>query len=144
MITTNSLQYGRVAGFALLQRATGSHRSIRGQKLSAGFRDLGIWSPMGTETPGCMTPWRNKNYASLQPSSLVIMHTGSSLGGAGRIAAVVNSGILVRGGTELPLAASLVATAYVASVLERRSKAGGIIGAPLLCFGIFCVLRLDR
>lgn len=135
MVATIPPQYGRVASFAVLQRAAGSHRTIRDQVLRVHF-------PVGNEKPPRMTPRRFKNACpSLQPCSLVIMHTGPSLGGEGRVTTMANNAILVRGGAALPLSAALVATACLAAVFERRSKVGGTIGAPLLCFGIFCVLR---
>lgn len=60
---------------------------------------------------------------------------------------VGHCGLLIRGGggggstAAAPLAAVLFATACISGVLERRTKAGAVVGAPLLSFGTFCLLR---
>lgn len=61
-----------------------------------------------------------------------------------------NDGLLVRGGggvgggvaSPAPLGAVLFFTACFSAVIEQRTKAGSLVGAPLLSFGIFCILRL--
>lgn len=64
------------------------------------------------------------------------------------IAAVENSGLLVRGGrgggdviASAPLGALVVVTAYLTAELERRTKLGAVVGSPLLSFATFCLLR---
>lgn len=61
---------------------------------------------------------------------------------------VTNNGmLLVRGGggggipASSPLCGVLLATACLSAVLERCTKAGAVVGAPLLSFGTFCILR---
>lgn len=59
---------------------------------------------------------------------------------------VINGGLLVRGGGGAvsaggPLGGVLFATAFLAAVLERSTKAGAVVGAPLLSFATFCILR---
>ncbi|CAB1098814.1 unnamed protein product [Ectocarpus sp. CCAP 1310/34] len=60
-----------------------------------------------------------------------------------------NDGLLVRGGgggggggvaSPAPLGAVLFLTACFSAVVEQRTTAGSLVGAPLLSFGIFCVL----
>lgn len=58
-----------------------------------------------------------------------------------------NDGLLVRGGgggvaSPAPLGAVLFLAACFSAVVEQRTKAGSLVGAPLLSFGIFCILRL--
>lgn len=60
-----------------------------------------------------------------------------------------NDGLVVRGGgggvaSPAPLGAVLFLTACFSAAVEQRTKAGSLVGAPLLSFGIFCVLRLDH
>ena len=57
-------------------------------------------------------------------------------------------GLLVRGGAlgtaslgASPLGATLLAMACVSTMLEQRTKAGAVIGAPLISFATFCLLR---
>lgn len=57
-----------------------------------------------------------------------------------------NGGLLVRGGGGAviaggPLGGVLFATALFSAVLERWTKAGAVVGAPLLSFATFCLLR---
>lgn len=57
-----------------------------------------------------------------------------------------NGGLLVRGGGAAviaggPLGVVLFATAFLSAVLERSTKAGAVVGAPLLSFATFCILR---
>lgn len=61
-------------------------------------------------------------------------------------ATAAHGGLLVRGGGEavipmVALGAILFATACLSAVVERRTKAGAVVGAPLLSFGTFCALR---
>lgn len=54
--------------------------------------------------------------------------------------------LFVRGGGAAvgaggPLGGVLFATALLSAVLERWTKAGAVVGAPLLSFATFCVLR---
>eukprot|EP00903_Cladosiphon_okamuranus_P019608 g18033.t1 len=56
-----------------------------------------------------------------------------------------NGGLVVRGGgaaviTGGPLGGVLFATAFLSAVLERWTKAGAVVGAPLLSFATFCIL----
>ncbi|CAM9227619.1 unnamed protein product [Ectocarpus sp. 4 AP-2014] len=59
-----------------------------------------------------------------------------------------NDGLLVRGGgggggglaSPAPLSAVLFLTACFSAVVEQQTKAGSLVGAPLLSFGIFCIL----
>lgn len=63
--------------------------------------------------------------------------------------AVNNGGLLVRGGggavsTGGQLGGVLFATALFSAVLERSTKAGAVVGAPLLSFATFCILRCHK
>lgn len=57
-------------------------------------------------------------------------------------------GLLLRGGAlgtaslgTSPLGAALLAMACMSTMLEQRTKAGAVIGAPLISFATFCLLR---
>ena len=59
---------------------------------------------------------------------------------------VRNGGLSVRGGAggvspAGPLGAVLFATAFLSAILERQTKIGSVVGAPLVSFGTFCILR---
>lgn len=63
--------------------------------------------------------------------------------------AVSNGGLMVRGGAAAvsaggPLGGVLFATAVLSAVLERSTKAGEVVGAPLLSFTTFCILRCRK
>ncbi|CAM9243337.1 unnamed protein product, partial [Hapterophycus canaliculatus] len=54
-----------------------------------------------------------------------------------------NNGLLVRGGAvtaAAPLGALLCVTACLSAGIERQTKTGALVGAPLLSFGAFCIL----
>lgn len=57
-------------------------------------------------------------------------------------------GLLLRGGAlgtaslgTSPLGVTLLATACASTMLEQRTKVGAVIGAPLISFATFCLLR---
>lgn len=59
----------------------------------------------------------------------------------------VSNSLLVRGGAvtaAAPLSALLFVTAGLSAVTERQTKTGALVGAPLLSFGTFCILRWVR
>ena len=109
--------------------------------------------------------FRSLNLAGLPPS-MATSHSAvtaliASRNAAGSIAGniaktVANRGLIARGGAgtaavagtvvtaplgAAPLTAMLLATACMSTALEQRTRAGAVIGAPLLSFGIFCLLR---
>lgn len=129
--------YGAAAVFTSPLRSTvrGGLRYGRGHATDAAHR--GFDSRPNTRVP----PW--------MASSSGLFEVGhQSLTSMIDIATTVaHSGLLVRGGggvaaAAVPLGAMLLVTACVSAVLERRTKAGAVVGAPLLSFGTFCILRL--
>lgn len=103
--------------------------------LGVTYRGLG--SIAGRTTKGWMADRVSVSpfiyHANSRECTKMAMHT--ELSNAGRL--------LVRRGAAIPLCTALLATASLASVCERDTKAGSVIGAPLLCFGVFSILRCE-
>lgn len=117
-------------------------RASRNSWIGSPFRSVGKNSSWMTPSPIIISPFisRSKLECSVATTHTHVKATLGSLA-AGRVATVREGGLLVGGGAAIPIFVALVATGCLAAVCERRTKAGGMIGAPLLCFSAFCILR---
>lgn len=136
---------------ASLRVTGGGVQHVLGDTTNMAYRGLDILS-----TKKAMPTWMASPLVVLKTSRREVWMNASKLppglGGTGlplnsskTTATGVGDGLLVRGGagsvTAVPLGAALFATACLSAVLERRTKAGAVVGAPLLSFGTFCVIR---
>ena len=106
-------------------------------------RSMPAWmrSPRGMFTAGRCRPMNPSNHASRLHVHGLLQREKED-----RTKGVSNGGLLVRGGGVATIAAGplggvLFVTAFLSAVLERSTKAGAVVGAPLLSFATFCILR---
>lgn len=151
MIPMVSPRFIGVESSAASLRVTGGGvQHILGGATNMAYRGLDILS-----TTKGMPTWMASPLVVLKTSKRKVSMNASKLPGLGGTGLPLNSskttatgvsdGLLVRGGAEAvtaaPLGAALFTTACLSAVLERRTKAGAVVGAPLLSFGTFCIIR---
>jgi len=154
MITTIPPRIGIESSAASLSLARGS---VRHRPDSAVTMDHGEFStpptrsmPTWMRSPRLMVTKRRYHHQPMDTRTCA-----SRLGGTGLVRetaiaqGVRNGGLLVRGGGGSVSPAGLLggvlfATAFLSAVLERQTKIGSVVGAPLLSFGTFCLLRYHK
>lgn len=150
MIPTLSPRLGVETPAASLSFTGGGVQNIRGHAIYVAYRGF---DTLPTTKSMSMPTWMASPLVLVESSKQHLLPINASkrapgLGGPRLLKAAatgVSDGLLVRGGagavTAAPLGATLFATACLSAVLERRTKAGAMVGAPLLSFGTFCFLR---
>lgn len=115
-------------------------RTYGGQALNSGH--LGSGCPVHEMIESWITPGAatlSAHHAFRQSSNSAWCSRMDMMGG------LHNCGhILVRGGAAVPLCLALFVVSCLARTYELRTRAGRVIGAPLLCFGAFSILRCER
>lgn len=152
MIPMVSPRFGLETSAASLSFTGGRALNVRGDAIYMAYRDVDIPTTMSMPT------WMASPLEVLEKSKRrnLLMNASKRASGLGRpwlplnsskiVATGVSDGLLVRGGagavTAGPLlGAALFATACLSAVLERWTKVGAVVGAPLLSFGTFCLIR---
>lgn len=141
-----------ISATASLSLSGGSAQNVRGHAINMAYRGFDILPttmnmPTWMASPLIVSKTSKRHHLSGNASK-----RAPGLGGprlllysSKTVTTGVSNGLLVRGGggaiTAAPLGAVLLATACLSAVLERRTKAGAVVGAPLLSFGTFCILR---